>query len=69
MLFSIVKLERDYATLRHTLLNKNCSNLHADSIQMLNIFRKLPRWVWQALKVWKNCQKTKKDMAELELAV
>ena len=59
MLFSIVKLERDYATLRHTLLNKNCSNLHADSIHVLKIFRKLPRCAWQALKVCKNGQKNK----------
>ena len=57
MTFSILKLERDYATLCHTLLNKKCSNLHADSIQILKIFRKLPRWAWQALKVWENGEK------------
>ena len=54
VLFSILELERDYATLRHKLLNKKWSILHAGLIQIVTIFRKLPRWAWQALKVWKK---------------
>ena len=68
MIFRL-NFQTHYATLRHMLLNKKCSILHADLIQILKIFRKLPRWAWQALKVWKKWLKNKKNHVEFEQAI